>query len=264
MTEHPALAEPPSGWPRCESEQLPVMLCGTYHMANPGEDEVNVESDDVLAPERQSELRDLVERFESWDPDYVAVEQPHDRQESVDSAYGEYRTEGLDDRNEVVQIGFRLADRLDHDRVHAVDADMSIAVDGKAPWTEGADSPDKLDFPRPDPEEIAQREQELLSTSTIPEILREMNGEPALRKNHDLMFADAIPWGAGEEFEGARLLGGWYERNLRIVQNVWRITESTDERVFLLVGSGHVRALRHLFDEAPMFCPVSPLPSLRS
>ena len=76
------------------------------------------------------------------------------------------------------------------------------------------------------------------------------------------MFGDVIPWGAGRDFEGARLLGGWYERNLRTVQNLYSIAEDTNERVLVIIGSGHVRVLRHLLREAPMFCPVSPLPFL--
>jgi hypothetical protein len=35
-----------------------------------------------------------------------------------------------------------------------------------------------------------------------------------------------------------------------------------DERVLSLSGNGHVRALRHLFTEAPTFHPTSPLPYL--
>ena len=33
--------------------------------------------------------------------------------------------------------------------------------------------------------------------------------------------------------------------------------------MLFLVGSGHIHVLRHLLEEAPMFCPVSPLPYLR-
>ena len=38
--------------------------------------------------------------------------------------------------------------------------------------------------------------------------------------------------------------------------------DADDERILLVVGSGHGRVLRHLLTEAPMFRPVSPLQSL--
>ena len=56
---------PPAGWPQCESEQVQVMLLGTYHMDNPGLDEVNIDADDVLAADRQAQFRELVDRFET-------------------------------------------------------------------------------------------------------------------------------------------------------------------------------------------------------
>lgn len=252
----------PRGWPDCETDELRVMILGTYHMANPELDEVNVEADDVRRTERQRELLDLIDRLEPWAPDRVAVEYPTDRQDELDSLYHEYRSGGVDDRNEVVQVGFRFADRLSHERVYGVDDPIPISVDGEAPWNEGFESPSKLDYPRPDPDRMERDGRERLTESTISEYLRWNNQEPRLRDNHDLMFADAIPWGAGGEYEGAELLSGWYERNVRIVQNIWQFVESVDERVFLLVGAGHVRVLRHLLDEAPMFCPVSPLPYL--
>lgn len=249
-------------WSTPSPDQVEVMLVGTYHMANPGLDKHDFEADDVLTPTRQRELRDLVARLERWSPDHVAVEQPYDRQETVDSAYRDYRNDGLEDRNEVVQVGFRLADRLGHDRVHAVDVDMSIEVDDEAPWTEEFDSPEKLDYARPNLDERVREKEERLRNATVREYLRWLNREPQLREVHELMFEDCISWGAGDGFEGARLLAGWYERNLRTVQNLWRIVEDTDERVFLLIGASHVRVLRHLLDEAPMFCPVSPRPYL--
>lgn len=262
MTDTPQPESVPQGWPCCETKQVQVMLLGTFHMANPGQDKINIEADDVLVPERQRELRDLADRLEPWTPDRIAVEYPYDQQSELDSWYSEYRTDGIEERNEIVQVGFRLAERLGHERVYGVDDPISIAVDSEAPWNDGFDVDRKLDYPRPDPVQVEQTEQERLLDSTISEFLRWSNQEPRLRDNHDSMFGDVIPWGAGEKSEGARLLGGWHERNARIVQNVWTIVESVDERVLLPVGSGHVRVLRYLLDESPMFCPVSPLPFL--
>ena len=104
-------------------------------------------------------------------------------------------------------------------------------------------------------------DQERLRQSTLVEYLRYTNTEERLRVNHTGMFG-MIRFGEGDNFGGPRALATWYDRSLRMVHNVYRALEPGDERVLLIVGSGHVRALRHLFDEAPMFCPVSPLPLL--
>ncbi|WP_435363448.1 DUF5694 domain-containing protein [Haloarchaeobius sp. DYHT-AS-18] len=274
-------------WPTPRPHETEVLLLGTYHMDNPGLDVVNVDADDVLAPARQRELRDLADRLISWDPDLVAIERPHDRQDQVDSLYEDYRTgvrtydaEATVDpphparndpttecRSETVQVGFRLADRLDHERVHAVDCPMRLdaRTDDEAEAVDLGEltrrATSELDVPLPDPGAKQRETDEHLHESTIPEHLHWLNQEDRLHGNHDLMFAAAMA-GTDRRYLGSELLGAWYERNLRMVENVWRATDDTDERVLLLVGSGHVHVLRHLFDEMPMCCPVSPLPLL--
>ena len=88
-----------------------------------------------------------------------------------------------------------------------------------------------------------------------------MNTEDELRDNHDLMF-DAGIRAADEQFGSPSTLAFWYDRNIRMAHHLWRAVEPGDERILLVVGSGYVRVLRHLLTEAPMFCPVSPLPYL--
>ena len=41
----------------CQEGSSPILILGTYHMANPGLDAYNVEADDVLSARRQEEIR---------------------------------------------------------------------------------------------------------------------------------------------------------------------------------------------------------------
>lgn len=255
------------------SAAVATMPLGTYHMATPGRDVVNVEADDVLAPERQAELATLADALADWGPDRVAVEAPHDWQADLDALYDDYRTgeraydadgtfpDPLPDsfaRNEAVQVGFRLADRLDHDRVLAVDHPPRVPE----PTTEAAvreamsnpPAPGDVDYPVPDTDEMADGDR--LRGSTVREYLRWLNREPRLRESHALMFAAALE--ADDDEAAVGMLSSWYERNVRTVRTLWRRLEDAD-RVLLLYGSGHVRALRHLLTETPAFEPVSPL-----
>lgn len=275
-------------WPDPHPSDVEVLLLGTYHMDNPGLDVVTVDADDVLAPERQVELQDLADRLAGWDPDAVAVERPFARQGDVDDLYADYRAGDRaydavsevdpphpmrDDpttecRSEVVQVGFRLADRCDHDRVHAVDDPASMAANLDDDEAERVDlgaltarAVETLDAPLPDPEATQRAADEHLAAATVPEHLRWTNREARLHRNHDLMFAAAMA-GTDERYLGSQLLAGWYERNLRMVENVWRAVGDGDERAVFVVGSGHVHVLRHLLGEVPGLCPASPLPVL--
>lgn len=259
---------PGGPWPEPEPGQVVVVLLGVAHLANPGNDEFNLEVDDVLAPGRQRELETLAERLAAWDPDRVAVEWPRERQATVDEAYAAYRADDLGDppgdlerRNEVVQIGFRVADRLGHGRVAAVDhklpMDAHLGEDDDVSL--GAfPPPDAVEYPLVDPQAELREQHERLAEDTVPEFLASLNREPALRTNGALTFAAGFH-AEGEDHPGARLLTAWYERNLRIAENLWRALDDGDARVLLPVGSAHVRPLRQVLDEAPMFCPASPL-----
>lgn len=287
MTETMEPNDPPNGWPDCDAEQVEVMLLGTVHFDNPGLDEANPEVDDVLTSERQAELRDLAERLARWDPDRIALERPYEDRESINAVYEEFRTgkraydeeqdlrslradfdAELDDevRSEVVQLGFRLADALDHERVYPVDAPAMLGSndDLEALEERGFRPEEKVDYSLTSPEAFEREVEERLSESTVTEFLHWKNREAQLRVNHDAMFDRGVRWGEGDDFGGPTMLSRWYDRNIRMVHNVWRALEPGDERVLFPVGSGHVRVLRHLLTEAPMFCPVSPLPHLSS
>ena len=50
--------------PQGPEERLPeVLIVGTFHMANPGQDLINPDAGDVLSDERQAEIADLVGRL---------------------------------------------------------------------------------------------------------------------------------------------------------------------------------------------------------
>ena len=262
------------------------MLLGTVHLDNPGLDEHNPGVGDVLTPERQAELRDLTERLADWNPDRIAIERPYEDREAVNAVYEAFRSDARaydedqelpslrsgaggepDDeiRSEVVQIGFRLADKLDHDHVYPVDAPTALGNDDlEALEDRGFRPEEKVDRSLPDPEWFVRETEDRFADSTLVEFLRWQNRETRLRFNHDHMFDRGVRWGEGDTLGGPRSPATWYDRNIRMVHYVWRALQEGDDRVFFLVGSGHVRVLRHLFREAPMFCPVSPIPYLRS
>lgn len=277
--------EPLQHWPEPEPHQVEVVLLGTTHLDNPGLDEVNPTVDDVLEADRQADLVELVDHLERAEPDRVAVERPWDRHEELDTQYQAYRTgeQAFDTeahfesvhpmredptaecRSEVVQIGFRLADRLGHETVYPVDDPMDLSnEDAEALLERGFTPEETVDVDLPDPEEAETADEQLFADSTIREYLLATNHEDQQRFNHTAMFGKAIPAGEGENFGGPDQLAIWYRRNLHIVHNCWRVLEPHDKRLFLLVGNGHVRILRHLFAETPQFCPVSPLPLLET
>lgn len=261
-------ADRPTGFPAvCDPAEVQVMLLGTYHFANPGHDVIRQDIDDVLQPKRQAELEELVSRLAAWKPDRIAVEQPFSRTDTVRARYARYLAKSLaPDRNEVVQIGFRLAAGLGHDAVYPMDDDSGLDVN---------DSLRAIDQRRPEFKRtrdslnaVLQQEADALNiwmrTTTIREHLLRGNGEESLRRGNSLgMFGGYLQAGEGQNYGGPRFLSDWYSRNFNMVHNLTRMLRADVKRILVLAGSGHVVPLRNLLDEAPQFCPVSPLSLLR-
>ena len=261
-------ADRPTGFPAaCAPTEVQVMLLGTYHFANPGRDVVKQDIDDVLQPKRQAELEDLVSRLASWQPDRIAVEQPISRTDTVRARYSRHLANALTpSRNEVVKIGFRLATRLGHDAVYPIDDDSYLDLN---------DSLKAVDLRRPEFKRtrdsinaILQREavatNAWMRTTTLREHLLRLNGDESLHGGNSLgMFGGYLQAGEGQNYGGPQFLAQWYARNFNMAHNLTRLLRPEVRRILVVVGGGHVAPLRNLLDEAPQFCPVSPLSLLR-
>lgn len=256
----------PTGFPAlCPPGTVEVMLLGTYHFANPGLDAVNPNVDDMLAPRRQTELDELAVRFAAWQPQQIAVEAPFEEAADWQSRYESYQAGTLSpSRNEIVQIGFRLADRLGHKSVYPIDYPMRI----------GNDSIQALYERRP---EFQAREDSIITimqatmdsldvvrqVTSVIEHLHNANSEEGLRGGNSFgMFGALMPAGEAENYGGPLVISRWYERNIRMVHHLHRVHRSGTKRILVLVGSGHVPPMLNILNEDPKFCPVSPLPYL--
>ncbi|HET8712052.1 MAG TPA: DUF5694 domain-containing protein [Gemmatimonadales bacterium] len=260
--------ERPTGFPAtCNPGEVQVMILGTYHFANPGRDVIRQNVDDVLHATRQAELEDLVTRLARWNPDRIAVEWPFSETDTIRARYARYRASALaPSRNEVVQIGFRLASRLGHDAVYPIDDDSFLDLN---------DSLKAIDQRRPafartrdSIHAVLQKQAEAnnawMRTTTIREHLLRLNSDEALHAGNSLgMFGGYLAAGEGQNYGGPRFLADWYARNFNMAHNLTRMLRPDVKRILVVVGNGHVPPLRNLLDEAPQFCPVSPLSILR-
>ena len=243
----------------CPADRSPILILGSYHMANPGLDGIPFDADDPLSDRRQVENEALVRRLADFRPAKVMIEAPYASSDQQDRyrAYvaGEYRL----GRSEIDQIAFRLAALAGLGTVHPIDFPMMMSglTYDELEWPAPApleDSAEDTTAP-PDPTEEEQR----LRQSTVSEYLLFLN-------NHERWLPDHLAYMAMFEpdretpaiYERADRLTNWYKRNFRMWANVVRKTERPADRVFLLVGSGHLAILRTLAQDMPGFCLVEP------
>lgn len=238
-----------------------VLLFGTFHFQDAGLDGYKPRfTFDVREPQRQREVRMLVDELAAWKPTRVLVEAPLSRQARLDSLYAIYPGGGLDTlRNETYQLGFRLAKRLGLPGVVACDAparfldpDMSDAEYERRAAALDSTHASATDwdarFAR-----LYARDDSMKTAQSLGVTLRYMNSEARLRAGHGHYLVGALLRGEPGDYLGADgFVSGWYTRNLRIYSNIVRELRSPDERVVVIFGAGHVPILRELFLATPV------------
>ncbi|MBQ0945607.1 hypothetical protein KAK07_19870 [Ideonella sp. 4Y16] len=233
------------------AEPVRVMVLGTFHFDNPGLDIANVQVDDVLQPRRQAELRALADSLARFQPTLVAVEQDADAlPDRALPAYSRYLAgEGREDRNEILQIGYRLAQRAGLRRVVGIDTPGAFPFEAVQAWAGRHGRSADLDAEiaaiqaRVNAMEAQQR------TQTIGRVLHDMNRPEVIREDNGF-YLRLLGYGAGAEQPGAALLGAWTARNLAICARLVQVARAGD-RVVVVYGAGHSAALRQCVTDLP-------------
>lgn len=225
-----------------------VLVLGTFHFANPGLDLINPTTPDVLSPQKQSEIADVLDSLARFQPNKVAVEAKLATAARTTEQYrrfcaGDAELDGISLRNETVQLGFALASRLQHSQVYPIDVpgpmNFQPSIDHAAQH-----QPDAHRRFLADMSKVSAELQRLHEGRTICEALRVLNDPSLIAEGHDI-YLNLNQVGAGCGYQGAKLIAGWYERNLRIFANLQRLLEPGD-RILLLYGSGHAAIFRDL------------------
>lgn len=247
----------------CSDKSAKIMILGTYHMDNPRLDAKNLDADDVLLPKRQREIAELIEKLARFNPTKIAVEAPYSDKGTWNDRYkkflgGEFKL----GRNEIYQIGFQLAKRLSHQSIYPVDYPMFMSGlrydEVEFPKPKPAPSPvaGSNETKKPEPPPLSEGDL-LLRRSTVTEFLLLMNDLEEARKDHgENYLQQLLPGGDAAIYESADRVANWYKRNLRMFANVNRITEFPNDRILLIVGSGHLTILRDFALDSPQFCLV--------
>jgi hypothetical protein len=237
----------PTAQPAAHAE---VLVLGVYHMANPGRDIFNMKADDVLAPKRQAEIAQLIEVLKKFRATKIAVESDvwDDR---IPKRYSDYLAGKYElSRNEIDQIGLRLAKELGHKAVYPVDAEGEFPFQRVVDYAKAAGRSKELDAMMSETGAMVKAQDDYLSSHTVLETLLYMNADGKVADDVGFYFRQAH-FGEPGDWAGADLIADWFRRNIRIYSNVTRLVDSPNERVLVIFGAGHLGWLRHDFASDP-------------
>jgi hypothetical protein len=220
-----------------------ILVLGTYHMSNPGRDIHNMQADDVLAPKRQQEITELIEVLKRFHPTKIAIEADFGSQrvekEYADYVGGKYTLS----RNEIDQIGYRLAKELGHHAIYPVDEEGDFPMQRVVNYAKANGRNEKLDAVTAGWGTMVKEDDDFLRAHTVLEMLEHMNSDSRAAKDMALYFA-TVPYGDPYDYAGPDLLAAWYQRNIRIYSNIVRLIDSPNDRILVVYGAGHLGWLR--------------------
>jgi hypothetical protein len=229
------------------AEPARVMILGTYHFANPGRDVHNVTAADVFTDQRQSELEAVTAGLARFGPTLVAVEWPA---QQADERYAEYVDDSLaPSRNEVVQLGFRLARTQGLERVHGIDVKGDFPFGPVQAWAAENGRQAELAALQGQAQALVEEMTVLQADHSIGQVLHAINAPDAIRDSHAL-YAALLRFGEHEAQPGVALNAAWDQRNLGICARLLQALQPGD-RAVVLFGHGHAYLLRRCISETP-------------
>ena len=249
--------------PELPAARPQVLVLGVYHMSNPGRDILNMKADDVLAPKRQAEIAQLIEVLKKFHPTKIAVEadvwNKHIANDYADYVAGKHELT----RNEIEQIGFRLAKELDPVLAAEVlngrrEIPRLLDADGEFPFqrivnnAKASGRSKELEALMAEVGVMVKAQDQYLATHTVLETLLYMNSDEKAAEGIAFYYRQAH-FGEPGDWAGADLTSDWFRRNMRIYSNIAQLTDSPDERVLVIFGAGHLGWLRHDFASDPTF-----------
>jgi hypothetical protein len=238
-----------------------VLVLGVFHFQDAGRDDYKpVFSFDIRSAQRQQELAEVIEQLAAWQPTRIGVELRPEGQPRLDSLLATYPGGGLDTlANEIYQVGFRLAKRLGHERVFAIDAPARYldSAMSEAEWERRrrALRPGPLAATNWDARYSAlyRADDSLKSVRPLRETLIAANNPERLAAGHGHYLVGNLLNGVPGEYLGADgFVSAWYNRNLRIYSNIVRLIRTPEERVLVIIGAGHAPILRQQLQAAPV------------
>ena len=239
-----------------------LVVLGTYHMGTPGNNVVNGKVDDVTTPERQKQVVELVEKLNKFKPTKIVVECDLENDTKTQEIYDKYLSGSYQlSKNETNQIGFRLAKVAGLKKVYCVDW-SDFWDDPSIQYTKYAAKDAEFDsflkgFNQNQKKRIDAEDEKLFKLLVTDQLVL-LNQPERMEKDHQAYF-DIMRIGRGNEYVGAGYLAWWYRRNLVILDNIIRITDSPKDRVLVIYGAGHAKLLNQFAKESGFYNVESPL-----
>ena len=242
--------------------RIQVMVLGTYHFDNPGQDLHNMKVDSVLTTAKQAELADVASRLAKFNPTKIAVEALSDQPDFVSNKFDGFTVEKLSkDPDERTQIAFRLAHQLGQKSVYGIDEQSNtidyFPFDKVDTYAKAHQQSAALGRMQEKVAEMIKQMEAAQKTKPVRLMLADVNDAARVLSDHQNFYYALLSLGNEKEQPGAELNAAWYQRNAKIFAKLTQIAQPGD-RVLVVFGSGHSFWLQHFVQNTPGFQLIEP------
>lgn len=212
------------------------------------------QTEDIRNEKRQSEIKQVIDCLKKFSPTTVALEVLTKNQNELNENYqsflnGDFKLTS----NERHQIGFQLAKEMNLKELFAVDWNDNIdGVPDLGVWTEENASnifEDVVEKGR----QITLGYEAYFKNHTIREFLLWLNDKENAKSNHEFYMKLALIGTQSNPVGSSWVTQYWYYRNMLIYKNLVELITSSDDRIFVIYGAGHLHILNQFLKESNIF-----------
>ncbi len=238
--------------------KVQVLLIGTSHWGNYQQADLDVaqaDEIDILSDQYQRELDEIVAKIVEFKPTKVFVERTVTYQPKLDSIYNLYKTSdwGKKSRNEIFQLGFKVAKKLDHKKVFGIDySETSFPFDSLIKVMKAAKQESLIsEFEKVIKDYEKEYNTLVYNKTPLKDILYYMNDKERRKVDLGWYISKATKAGGVDNHIGAFLGSEWMKRNIYSYSIMQKYTEPKDERIMVLMGASHIAVFENLIDYNP-------------
>ena len=234
-----------------------ILTLGTFHF-HLVKSQFGVEFD-INSKDNQKELKEIVEQLANYKPTKIFVEWEYSKQNELDDLYNLYlkdktfeqikqkygKNETMYFESEIQQLGFKLAEKLNHKKLYAFDYLLNEPNDTIMVAIQKANQTDLMNEIQKDFGEYGQT---LISKfqqeKSIKNLLLYFNNDELENKLNSGYISLFNKVGKNDDFSGAYFVAERFRRNLYMYSLIQKQIEKTDERILVIVGGQHSAGFR--------------------
>jgi len=244
-----------------QAKRNEVLTLGTFHFAFHNRDIKKIEKEkqiDVLDKKYQAEMEIIVARLAKFKPSIIAIEVDPSLQPKIDSLYAAYVAGNHTlNREEYQQIGFRLAKKLNLQKLYCVnDWGRNYKNIDSLLTNPGSHRQAFTDFFYKNPDTaLIHYAMDIFKTKGILAQLKELNNPENIKKDLGNYLVGTFKYetekdnALGVDFT----TGWWFNRNLKIFRNIQKIQTKSNDKILVIYGAGHMNLLNLFFDVSPEY-----------